>query len=158
VVQPVEAGGLVDALESARNSQCPWVFVDTSVQTRPSDITAAITAADLVLVPSRPGSLDLATLREIVSVIPKERSSAIVLNSCMPFGGGIRDQLLRQAFQEARRWGLPVAPCVVAERNEFPRAFAKGNSVMESEPDGKAAADVVGLWHWLANEADVLVA
>jgi chromosome partitioning protein len=158
VVRPVEAGGLVDALESARYSQCTRVFVDTSVQSHPSDLTAAINAADLVLVPSHPGSLDLASLREIVSVIPKGRSSAIVLNACMPFGGGIRHQLLRQAFEEARRWGLPVAPCVVAERDEFPKAFDGGRSVMESEPDSKAAADVVGLWNWLANEAEVLVA
>jgi chromosome partitioning protein len=158
VVRPVEAGGLVDALESARKSLCHWVFVDTGAQTRPGDITAAIAAADLVLVPSRPGSLDLATLREIVGVIPKERSSAIVLNGCMPFGGGIRDRLLRQAFQEARRYGLPVAPCAVAERVEFPKAFDSGRSVMESEPDSKAAADISGLWNWLAREAEVLVA
>jgi chromosome partitioning protein len=158
VVQPVDAGGLVDALESARHSQCPWVFVDTSVQARPNDTTAAIEAADLVLVPSHPGSLDLATLREIVCVIPRRRSSAIVLNGCIPFGGGIRDQLLRQAFQEARRWGLPVAPCAIAERIEFSKAFNNGRSVIESEPDSKAAADVLRLWNWLAREAEVLVA
>jgi chromosome partitioning protein len=158
VVKPVEAGGLADALESARISEIRWVFVDTSVSAHPEVTAAAIKAADLVLIPSRPGSLDLTTLCGIVSMIPKERESAIVLNACIPFGGGIRNQLLQQAFREALRYGRPVAPCVVAERNEFPRAFAKGNSVMESEPDGKAAADVVGLWHWLANEADVLVA
>ena len=158
VVQPVEPEALVDALESARGSGFRWAFVDTSALAHPDIISAAMHVANLVLIPSRPGSLDLGTLREIVSLIPRHRESAIVLNSCMPFGGAIREHLLREAFLEARRYGLPVAPCVVSERNAFSRAFASGRSVMESEPGGKAAADVVQLWNWLANEADVLVA
>ena len=158
VVQPVETGGLVDALEAARNSKFRWVFVDTLATARPEVVAAAIEAADLVLIPSRPGSLDLTFLGEIVSVIPKEKESVIVLNGCIPFGGGIRDQLLRQAFKEALRYGLPVAPCVIAERDAFPKAFDSGRAVMESEPNSKAAADVLGLWTWLAREAEVLVA
>jgi len=158
VVQPVDPGALVDALESARCSGFRWVFVDTSALAHPDITCAAINAANLVLIPSRPGSLDLGTLREIVSMIPRHRESAIVLNACMPFGGAIREHLLREAFLEARRYGLPVAPSVVSERNAFSRAFAKGCSVMESEPDGKAAADVVGLWNWVAKEAEALVA
>ena len=157
-VQSVEVDGLVDALESARSSEFRWVFVDTSATAHPEVITAAIKAANLVLIPSHPGSLDLTTLRGIVRLIPKERESAIVLNACIPFGGGIRNQLLRQAFREAHRYGLPVAPCVVAERDEFPRAFDRGCAVMESEPDSKAAADILRLWNWLAREAEVLVA
>ena len=158
VVQPVEGEALGDALEAARCSGFRWVFVDTSALAHPDIISAAINAANLVLIPSRPGSLDLGTLREIVCMIPMRRESAIVLNACMPFGGAIREHLLREAFMEARRYGLPVAPCVVSERNAFSRAFVKGRSVMETEPDGKAAADVVQLWNWLANEAEVLVA
>jgi chromosome partitioning protein len=158
VVQPVDPEALGDALESARCSGFRWVFVDTSALAHPEIIGAAVDAANLVLIPSRPGSLDLGTLRGIVSLIPRHRESAIVLNGCMPFGGGIRDRLLRQAFQEARRYGLPVAPCAVAERVEFPKAFDSGRSVMESEPDSKAAADISGLWNWLAREAEVLVA
>ena len=158
VVQPVEPGALADALESARCSGFRWVFVDTSALAHPDIVGAAMNAANLVLIPSRPGSLDLGTLREIVNLIPMPRESAIVLNACMPFGGAIREHLLREAFMEARRYGLPVAPCVVSERNAFSRAFAKGSTVMESEPDGKAAADIVGLWNWLAKEADALVA
>ena len=158
VVQPVEPGALADALESARSSGFRWVFVDTSAQAHPDVIGAAINAANLVLIPSRPGSLDLGTLREIVGLVPRHRESAIVLNACMPFGGAIREHLLQEAFLEARRYGLPVAPCVVSERNEYSRAFNKGYAVIESEPDGKAAADIVGLWNWLAKEADALVA
>lgn len=158
VVRPVEPEALGDALESARRSGFRWVFVDTSALAHPDIICAAIDAANLVLIPSRPGSLDLGTLREIVSMIPMRRESAIVLNACMPFGGAIRERLLQEAFLEARRYGLPVAPCVVSERNAFSRAFASGSSVTESEPDGKAAADITQLWDWLAHEADVLVA
>ncbi len=158
VVQPVDPEALGDALESARCSGFRWVFVDTSALAHPEIIGAAIDAANLVLIPSRPGSLDLGTLREIVSLIPRHRESAIVLNGCMPFGGAIREHLLREAFLEARRYGLPVAPCVVSERNEYSRAFNKGRAVIESEPDSKAAADVVSLWNWLAKEAEALVA
>ena len=158
IVRPVEAEMLADELESARGSGFPWVFIDTSASAHPEIIDAAVKAADLVLIPSLPGSLNLSALREIVTLIPWDKETAIVLNACIPYGGRIRDQLLQDAFIEARRYGRPVAPCVIAERNAFPRAFASGRSVIESEPDGKAAADVVKLWSWLAKEADVLVA
>jgi len=158
VVQPVDPEALVDALESARCSGFRWVFVDTSALAHPDITCAAINAANLILIPSRPGSLDLGTLREIVGMIPRHRESAIVLNACMPFGGKIREHLLRDAFMEARRYGLPVAPCVVSERNEYPKAFNRGYAVIESAPDSKAAADVVSLWNWVAKEAEALVA
>lgn len=158
VVRPTEPEALVDVLASARHAGLPWTFVDTWAQARPEITCAAINAADLVLIPSRPGLSELGTLRDIVELIPMHKESAIVLNGCMPYGGAIRERLLREAFLEARRYGRPVASSVVAERDAFPKAFAEGSSVIESEPDGKAAADVVGLWSWFANQADALVA
>ncbi len=159
VVQPAEAEVLDDALAWAREQRFRWVFIDTSAQARPDIVRTAIAAADLALIPTRSGSADLGVLGEMVRMVQAAGcASAIVLNACMPLGSGIRGQLLRQAFSEARRYGLPVSPTVVAERAAFPQAFEAGGAVVEIDPEGKAAADIHALWHWLTQEAQVLAA
>jgi len=159
VVQPAEAEVLDDALAWAQEQRFRWVFIDTSAQARPDIVRAAIATADLALIPTRSGSADLGVLGEMVRMVQAAGcASAIVLNACIPLGGGIRGQLLRQAFTEAQRYGLPVSPTVVAERGAFPEAFAAGRTVIETDPEGRAAADVVALWTWLTQEAQVLAA
>ena len=159
VVQPAEAEVLDEALEWAREQRFRWVFIDTSAQARPEIVRAAIEAADLALIPTRSGSADLGALGEIVRMVQTAgTASTIVLNACIPLGGGIRSQLLRQAFTEAGRYGLAVSPSVVAERSAFPEAFETGRAVVESDPGGKAATDVLALWQWLTQEAQVLAA
>jgi chromosome partitioning protein len=159
MVQPIGLEVLDAALEWARDQRFRWVFLDTSAQAHPEIVRAAIAAADVTLIPTRSGSAHLGALGEIVRMVqPTGRASAIVLNACIPLGGGIRGQLLKQAFAEARRYGLPVAPSVVAERSVFPEAFETGRAAVETDPDGKAATEILALWHWLAQEAHVLAA
>lgn len=159
MVQPAEVEFLDEALAWAGEQRFRWVFIDTSAQARPEIVRAAIEAADLALIPTRSGSSDLGALGEMVRMVQAAGSTtAIVLNACIPLGGGIRGQLLRQAFAEAQRYGLPVSPTVVAERGVFPEAFEKGRTVVETDPDGKAATDVLALWQWLTEEAQVLAA
>lgn len=159
MVQAADAEVLDEALAWAREQRFRWVFIDTSAQARPEIVRAAIAAADLALIPTRSGSADLGALGEMVRMVQAAgRASAIVLNACIPLGSGIRGQLLRQAFTEAQRYGLPVSPTVVAERSAFPEAFEAGRTVVETDPEGRAAADILALWHWLTQEAQVLAA
>lgn len=158
IVHPLEWEELDDVLAEARNHGFRWVFLDTAARALPDTLNAVIGAADRVLIPSLPGFADLGALREIAEAIPMGKRGAIVLNACMPFGGRIRDQLMREAFAEAGRYGLPVASSVITERPAFSKALAAGRAVVETEPDGKAAADVLALWAWLCEEAEALVA
>ena len=158
VVHPMEWEDLDDVLAEARYHGFRWVFLDTAARASPEALNAVIGAADRVLIPSRPGFADLGALRGIAESIPLDKQGAIVLNASMPFGGRIRDQLMREAFAEAGRYGLPVAPSVITERPAFSKALGMGRAVVETEPDGKAAADVLGLWAWLCEEAEALVA
>ncbi len=158
-VQPAGAEVLDEALAWAREQQFRWVFIDTSAQAGPEIVRNAMAAADLALIPTRSGSADLGVLGEVVRMVQAAGcASAIVLNACIPLGSGIRRQLLRQAFTEAQRYGLPVSPTVVAERSAFPEAFEAGRTVVETDPEGRAATDIHALWHWLTQEAQVLAA
>lgn len=159
MVQPAEVEVLDEALAWARDQRFRWVFIDTSAQARPEIVRAALAIADLALIPTRSGSADLGVLGEVVRMVQAAGcASAIVLNACIPLGGGIRGQLLRQAFAEARRYGLPVSPTVVAERSAFAEALKAGDTVVEADPEGRAATDIHALWHWLTQEAQVLAA
>ena len=158
-VQAADVEVLDEALAWAREQRYRWVFVDTSAQARPEIIRTAMAAADLALIPTRSGSADLGVLGEMVRMVQAAGcASAMVLNACMPLGSGIRGQLLRQAFTEARRYGLPVSPTVIAERSAFPETFEAGRTVMETDPEGRPAADIQALWHWLTEESQVLAA
>ena len=159
IVQPAEVEVLDEALAWARERRFRWVFIDTSAQARPEIVRTAMAAAHLALIPTRSGSADLGVLGEMVRMVQTAGcASAIVLNACIPIGSGIRGQLLRQAFTEAQRYGLPVSPTVVAERTAFPEAFKAGRTVLETDPEGRAAADVLALWQWLTEESQVLAA
>jgi chromosome partitioning protein len=159
VVEPLDVDLLPEALEWARDQGYAWTFVDVSAQARPEDVRATIAAADLTLIPSRPGSADLGALGEMAHMVQGAgATSAIALNACIPNGGGIRGALLQQAFSEAKRYGLAVSPYSVAERTAFAEAFLNGSTVVETDPDGKAAADVLALWDWLTEEANLLAA
>jgi chromosome partitioning protein len=123
-----------------------WVFIDTA----PSMwvvVQEAIRAATLVLIPARPGFLDLAAVRETVNTA-RERNKpyAVVLNAC-PVK---RDNREAPAVAQSRAWldkhAVPVWSGQISQRAGFVLSLASGGSVAESEARSLAAAEIGRLW------------
>ena len=145
-VAPTRQSSLRGHLEAAKEAGVQVVFLDTAPHVA-GTASAAAAAADFVLVPCRPGLLDLAAITGSVA-IAQERNKpyAIVLNAAP-----IRSPLIAQAHEALVDTGIVVAP-VVHQRVGHAYAVAEGLAAMEREPVSKAAQEIEALWQWLRRE------
>ena len=87
-----------------------------------------------MLIPCRPGLLDLAAISGSVAIAQESSTPvAVVLNQA------------QVALIDA---GVVVAP-VIHQRVGHAYAIAEGLAAAEREPSSKAAAEIEALWQWL---------
>jgi chromosome partitioning protein len=109
-------------------------------------LRAALTVADMVLIPVKPRSFDLWAVDQTAELVKEareinERLRAItVLNEADPQGQD--NQAAMDALREVP--GLELAPVQLVRRKAFPNAAASGLSVLEYN-DPKARAELEDL-------------
>jgi chromosome partitioning protein len=134
------------ALRRLEAEGCALAIVDTA-PAHSAAATEIARAADLVLVPCRPGPLDLAAATTSARVLGAAGTpGAFVLNACPYRAPEI--PVAREVLGALGR----LAPVELADRRIYSRAVATGNSVGEAEPEGKAAAEIAALWSWIKGE------
>ena len=138
--------GIDRALALAQVAGTDYVFIDTS-PTMWVVVQEAIRAATLLLIPARPGFLDLDAVRETVKCArERNRPYAVVLNAC-PVK---RDEREAPAVAMARayldREGIPVFAGQVSHRAAFTLTLASGASANETDGSSLAAAEIGKLW------------
>jgi chromosome partitioning protein len=138
--------GIERAVALAMVAGTEWVFIDTS-PTMWVVVQEAIRAATLVLIPARPGFLDLAAVRETVKCArERNRPYAVVLNAA-PVK---RDEKEAPAVAQARAWldtqGIPVWSGQISQRSGFGLTLLAGASAAEADARSLAAAEIARLW------------
>lgn len=123
------------------------LVVDTAPRT---DLVALARRADFVLIPCRPGILDLDAIGETVKTVAATKVSAgIVFNAC-PAGRGTKEAGIVVEAREALAGSpVPVAPVSIGNRASFAHALITGQAVSEFEPGGKGARELETLWDWI---------
>ncbi len=145
-VVAIPATRLDDALGTARSHEADLAILDTAPHAE-SAALAAVRAADLALIPLRPGILDLRALRATADICNlAQREGAVVLNQTPP-----RGPLADQAVAALAAYGLQPAPCRVGARVAFVHSLTNGTGVLEHDPRGKAAAEIQALFDWTWN-------
>lgn len=138
------AAGLAPALADIAKQGYTLTILDTAGADSPL-ATAAVQAADLSLIPTRPTPADLeATQATLEAIQSARRKFAFVLNQTP-----VRSARLTEAAAGLRVLGLLAEP-PIGQRNDFQDALGLGQSVTEFNPEGKAAAEVQALWAWVA--------
>lgn len=139
------------ALEKAVEAGVELVIVDTPARIEQAAAEAA-KVADLVVIPCRPGILDLETLRTTTELLQgrAKRPPLVVLNA-VPTSGTRHEQ----ATQAIRALGLAVCPVHIGHRVAFEYAAQAGLSVSEYEPAGKAAAEIRQLYASICRVVDM---
>ena len=105
-------------------------------------LKASIAAADLVLVPVKPSSLDVWAATDVVKLIEEVRTllphlrAAFVINERRP-----NTRLARDVTAALQGIGLSVCQTSIHTRAAYPVAIGQGRTVFDTEPKGKAAAD-----------------
>jgi chromosome partitioning protein len=138
--------GIDRVLAMAMVAGYDWIFIDTA-PTMWVVVQEAIRAATMVVIPARPGFLDLAAVRETVKVA-RERNKpyAVVLNAA-PVK---RDEKEAPAVAQSRAWldrhGIPVWSGQISQRAGFSLSLAAGASAGEADAGSLAAAEISRLW------------
>lgn len=139
--------GSESALDAALATLAGQDFTLAILDTQGNDsplVTAAIRAADLCLVPTRPTPADLeATQPTLEAIQATRRRFAFVLNQTPP-----RSARLNEAAAGLKVLGVLAEPSI-AQRNDHQDALGSGQGVTEFNPNGKAAEEISALWGWL---------
>ncbi|GJE59221.1 Chromosome-partitioning ATPase Soj [Methylobacterium trifolii] len=141
-----EARELPDLIEAARREGIGRVIIDTPPHAEDS-ILSAMRVADLVLVPTRPGPLDLAAVSSTLDLAQRVGKAPLaVINHAPPRTGAAEPSIVSEARAALANMGATVAKTVLANRVSMSHAILTGSTVNEHEPGGKAAGEVEALW------------
>lgn len=125
--------------------QFPIIFLDTagadSVVTH-----KAMEAADLCLVPVRPTRIDVSAIKPTYQTLTLlDKPFAFVLNQCPTMPKNNRAFEVKDGLTTIANVALPM----IGQRVDYQDAYAAGEGVTETAPDGKAAEEVRALWQWI---------
>ena len=138
--------GLERQLTMAELAGYEWIFIDTA-PTLWVVVQEAIRLATLVVIPARPGFLDLDAVRETVKIArDRNKPYAVVLNAA-PVK---RDDKESPVVAQSRAWldqnGIPVWSGQVSQRAGFSTTLAMGRSAGETAAELLAASEIARLW------------
>lgn len=136
---------LAQGLQAASDGKAALVLIDTAPHSEAAAL-AATRAADLVLIPCRPGILDLRAIGTTAELVKMAGKNAFVVLNAMPPRA---TQLLADAKNAVEVHGLAVAPVHLQQRAAFAHALTAGQTAPEYEPDGKAAEEIQAFMKWL---------
>ena len=126
-----------------------YVVIDGAPQA--ADLAeSAIKAADFVLIPVQPSPYDIWATADLVELV-KQRIEVTDgrLQAAFVVSRAIKGTRIGGEVTEALAgYGLPILASRITQRVSYPGTAAAGTTVMESEPDSDAAAEV----HALATE------
>ena len=129
----------------ARQKGIDRVFVDT--QGAESNLAnQAISVANIVLVPCSSSGFDLSAQRSTGATIQRlKKDASIILTKCPPTG--------RQEVEEAKTvlsgLGIHINENKTVYRKDYRESAKYSSSVIEDNPEGKAAAEVKKIFSWL---------
>jgi chromosome partitioning protein len=144
-IGPREIANLGPLLASA-SDRYSIAIIDTAGTDSP--IThAAMSAADLCLVPLRPTHPDGIAIRPTVEALMiGKRRFGFVLSQCPSYNARAREMAAGLTSI-----GMLAEP-VICTRADYQDGYAAGLGVTEYDPDGKAAAKTRQLWDWIARQ------
>lgn len=135
---------VADKVPAARDQGANFIVIDTPPHAH-SAARAAVEAADLVLIPCRPSTFDLAAIQTSANLAELLRKSTFVVFTAGPPNA---PRVYEEAGEAVAGYVTPPSPVILAYRH----ATASGASVTETEPAGKAATDVRELYAWTCRQ------
>lgn len=141
-VDAVDPAKLADALHALARKGYTLIILDTAGHDNPA-AAAAMRAADLCLIPSRPTAFDVMASRPTRDMVEKlGRPYLFVLNQCPAGHKGSRAMDGQRALE---LMGAVASPPII-NRVDYQEAAVRGLGVDEINPTGKAAQEVRALW------------
>src|SRR5215213_709041 len=112
-------------------------------------IQSVISVAELIVVPTRPSPHDLRAVGATVDLCERAGKPLIfVVNGATP-----KAKITSEAAVALAQHGT-VAPVIVHHRTDFAASMIDGRTVMEVDPNGRSAAEVVSLWNYISDRLE----
>lgn len=139
---------LATDLASLRQQGFKLAVIDT-----PPAITMAIqsviSVAELVVVPTRPSPHDLRGVVATADLCDRAgKPMVFVVNAATP-----KARITSEAAVALSQYGT-VAPVTLHHRTDFATSMIDGRTVMEVDPNGRAAKEVVALWNYVSDRLE----
>ena len=150
VVISAHASQLDEVLDAARENGAAVSIIDTAPHSE-RDALAAARAADLILIPCRPGILDLRAMASTKELADLANTTALAVITAAPPRGHLPDE----ATEAIRGYGIDVAPTPITQRAAFVHSLTLGQTVIEYEPGGKASEEIVALFEIACQHASI---
>lgn len=148
VVISIPHSRLAQAIQTAKGAGADLALIDTAPHSEAAAMAAA-RAADLVLIPCRPGILDLRAIGSTADLVKLAGKPAfVVLNATPPRAVN----LLADAREAVAVHGVDVAPVAIQQRAAFAHALTAGQTAEEYAPASKAAEEVAALFDWMTGQ------
>jgi chromosome partitioning protein len=107
-------------------------------------IQSVIQVAELIVIPTRPSPHDLRAVGATVDLCERAGKPLIfVVNAATP-----KARITSEAAVALSQHGT-VAPITLHHRTDFAASMIDGRTVMETDPRGKSAGEVAGLWAYI---------
>ena len=112
-------------------------------------IQSVISVAELIVVPTRPSPHDLRAVGATVDLCERAGKPLLfVVNAATP-----KARITSEAAVALSQHGT-VAPITLHHRTDFAASMIDGRTVMEVDPDGRSAHEVVTLWNYISDRLE----
>ncbi len=112
-------------------------------------IQSVIAVAELIVVPTRPSPHDLRAVGATIDMCERAGKPLIfVINAAMP-----KARITSEAAVALSQHGT-VAPVTLHHRTDYAASMIDGRTVMEVDPNGKSAQEVIALWTYVADRLE----
>ena len=124
-------------IERAKIEGYALVVVDTAPHADHAALQAA-RAADLVAIPCRPSTFDIAAISATLDLCKLANKQALVVINAAP----VRSRVTQEAQEAIIEKGGKVSSVVIHQRVAFQHCMITGQTAGEFEPDGPAAREI----------------
>jgi chromosome partitioning protein len=144
--QPPDVSGANPAsvgkeIERAKNEGYELVVIDTAPHADHAALQAA-RAADLIMIPCRPSTFDIAAISATLDLCKLASKQAIVVINAAP----TRSRVTTEAEEAIAEKGGKVSPVIIRQRVAFQHCMIDGRTAGEFEAGGTAAAEITRLF------------
>jgi chromosome partitioning protein len=116
------------------------VFIDTAPHADHAALQAA-RAADLIMIPCRPATFDIAAISATLDLCKLANKQSIVVLNAAP----IRSRVVQEAAEAISDKGASISRAIVHQRVAFQHCLIDGRTAAEFEPGGPAANEIAEL-------------
>jgi chromosome partitioning protein len=139
-IMPAHPASLTKEIERASADGYGLAIIDTAPHADHAALQAARNA-DLIVVPCRPATFDLAAISATLDLCKLANRQAVVVINAAP----IRSRVVQEAIDAVTEKGGTVSPIVIRQRVAYQHCLIDGRTAGEFEPGGQAATEIADL-------------